>query len=308
MSLAASTLSRTQWAELEAMLRNESDVAYRRRVRTIFSYLELAPGQTVLDCGTGMGFYVRAIAELYPSCRVYGLDYEERVLRYGQQHLRGRQVLLVRGDVHHLALAGESVDRVVMSEVLEHLADDRAALAEVWRVLKPGGILALTVPYKHYPYWYDPINRLAEDLFQRPIRRGPFAGIWANHERLYDQEGLLEVVRGAGFAVERCDLLTHYCFPGTQTIVYTLGKTLVERNLLPEFVSRSADRFRGRENRGSRLNPVNWMLALFHWIDRFNEDPKPFADNVGQDGRDEAVGKPSTKRTFVNLAVKARKV
>ena len=85
--------------------------------------------------------------------------------------------------------------------------------------------------------------------------------------------------------------LTHYCFPGTQTIVYTVGKTLVERGLLPDSVSRSADRFRGQDNSGSRINPINWALGLFRWIDRFNEDESLMAG----------------KETFVNLAVKARR-
>jgi len=98
-------------------------------------------------------------------------------------------------------------------------------------------------------------------------------------------------VRRAGFAIERVEELTHYCFPGTQTIVYTLGKGLIEHNLLPEFISKSTHRFRGQDNRGSLLNPINWMLALFNRIDRLN------ADSV----------RMATKRTFVNISVKARK-
>jgi len=277
---------------LEAMLRNESDVAYKRRVRRVMAYLDLQPGQTVLDCGTGMGFYPKVISELYPTCRLLGIDCEEGVLRYAQSHLAERGVLVVRGDIHHLGFTPESFDRVVMSEVLEHLEDDFGALCEVRRVMKPEAVLAITVPHRHYSYWYDPINRLAEGLFRGPIRRGPFAGIWANHLRLYDRKGIVDLVERAGFAAECVEELTHYCFPGTQTIVYTIGKGLIEHGLLPEFVAKSAHRFRGQDNRGSRLNPINWALALFNWIDRFNTDPDRMA----------------TKTTFVNIGIKARKV
>lgn len=284
-------LDHEQTTKLNTLLRNESDVAYKRRVRTMLSYLELEPGQTVLDCGCGMGFYLLVLSELFPACRLSGVDYEQKALSHAQNYLAGRGIALLRGDIQHLSFAAESFDRVLMSEVLEHLKDDEAALREVWRVLKPGGILALTVPHRRYPYWYDPLNRLAEGLWGRPIRRGPFAGIWANHERLYEPRQVREVVERAGFAVERLEELTHYCFPGTQTIVYTFGKGLIEHNLLPEFISKSTHRFRGAENVGSPLNPIHWALALFNWIDSFNKDQHL-----------------TNKRTFVNIAIKARKV
>lgn len=288
----AAPLTPEQQQTLDALLRNESDMAYKRRVRRMVAYLELAPGLSVLDCGCGMGFYLKVLAALYPSCRLWGLEYEPKVLRYAHDHLALAGVTLVRGDIHHLPFAAESLDRVLLSEVLEHLEDDAAALREVWRVLKPGGLLALTVPPRNYSFWFDPLNWLREHLGLPPIRQGPCAGIWANHRRLYTTEALRRVVEGAGFTIQRYEELTHYCFPATQFLVYTIGKGLVERNLLPEFLSRSADRFRGPEHSFSPLNPMNWALALFERIDRLNEDPQRMA----------------AKRTFINLAIQARKV
>jgi len=288
----ASALTAERQARLDVLLRNESDVAYKRRVRRMMAYLDLQPGQNVFDCGTGMGFYSKAMLDLVPGLHVWGIDLEERVLRYAQGHLAERGVCLVKGDIHHLPYTSASFDRVVMSEVLEHLHDDAGALREVVRVMRPGALLALTVPHRHYSWWYDPINRLAEGLFGKPIRKGPFAGIWANHERLYERDEVLRVIQGAGLVVEEVEEITHYCFPGTQTLVYTIGKGLIDHNLLPGFISRSTHRFRGEENKGSVLNPLNWMLALFNSIDRRNENPARMA----------------RVHTFVNIAVKARRM
>jgi SAM-dependent methyltransferase len=256
------------------------------------AYLELAPGQTVFDCGTGRGFYLKLVDEICSGCRLVGLDYEEAVLRFARSHLAARGALLNRGDIHHLPYADASFDRVILSEVLEHLADDAGALQEIKRVMKPGAILAITVPHKHYSGWFDPLNRIAEGVFHHPIRRGPFGGIWANHLRLYLPDELLCLVEDAGFQVERLEEQTHYCFPGTQFIVYTIGKGLIEHNLLPRFLARSTHRFQGEANRGSALNPVNWVLSVFNAIDRLNEKPRRMAHT----------------HTFVNIALKARKV
>src|ERR1700712_843623 len=53
---------------------------------------------------------------------------------------------VVRGDLLHLPVPDASVDRVMASEVLEHIPDDVTAMAEIFRVLKPGGRMVMTVP------------------------------------------------------------------------------------------------------------------------------------------------------------------
>lgn len=273
---------------LARLLRNESDVAYKRRVRTMIEFLEPQEGERILDCGCGMGFYLRTLSTLYKASYT-GLDGSAETLDFARRALAGRGIPLVRGDVLRLPYADGSFDKVLLSEVLEHLTDDRQGLAELHRVLRPGGILALTVPHRDYSFWYDPINRVAEGVLGRPIRRGPFAGIWANHQRLYRPEELVARLEEAGFEALEVRCMTHYCFPFTQTIVYTLGKGAIERGLLPDFILRNTHRFRSEDNGGSPLNPINWALAVFNAFDRLNE-----ADC-------------SPKRTWVNVAVKARR-
>ena len=72
--------------------------------------------------------------------------------------------------------------------------------------------------------------------------------------------------------------------------MYGIGKPLIERRLLPSGLHASADRFSGKENRGSRLNPVNAARSVFRAVDRLND-----GDRVAR------------QTTFVNVLLKARK-
>ena len=272
---------------LSRALRREADLAFRRRVRTVLAYLRPQPGERILDCGCGRGFYLVFLSRLAPDCRLYGLDRDAEVLRQARRYLPSG-ISLIQGDACHLPFPDGFFDKAILSEILEHLPDDRAGLAEAHRVLRPGGILAVTVPCRRYPFWWDPVNKARELLGRPPIRRGFWAGIWAHHERLYEEEELVQRVQEAGFRVERVDRFTHYCLPFTHNLVYGLGKEALERGWLPRFLARPADRFHYADTPPAPWNPLTWALALFNLVDRLN---------------DRAEG----CRSYVNIALRARR-
>jgi SAM-dependent methyltransferase len=261
-------------ARLSRLLRNEADSSGRRRLVTVLEYLNIEPGDRVLDCGCGLGWFLKVAGELY-DCRLFGVDPDRARLGRAAREL-GDGSRLVVGSGNSLPFSAGAFDKIVLSEVLEHVADDASLLREVHRVLRPGGIVAVTVPNRHYPLLWDPINWSLEHLGFPPVRRGMFGGIWTDHLRLYGRQDLVDLVRAAGFAVDDTRPLVHYCLPFSHNLVYGLGKPLVESGMLPR-----ADRFRSDDNSGSRLNPLNWVLGLVNAIDRNDRaNPKPDATSV----------------------------
>ena len=177
---------------IERMLANEADMAFRRRVPILLDYLELRDRARVLDCGCGMGFYLMVMGNLW-NLDLVGLDADPERLRWAEEH--GIPGELVLGDAQRLPFPDASFDAVLMTEVLEHLPDDDAALREVLRVLRPGGVVAISVPHARYPIAWDPINFVWTGLGGPPIRSGPIVGIWTNHERLYDASLLADRIQ-----------------------------------------------------------------------------------------------------------------
>jgi glycosyltransferase involved in cell wall biosynthesis/SAM-dependent methyltransferase len=282
-----STLSAEDRATLDRLLQNEADMAFRRRAVTLLDYLDLQDGDTVLDCGCGMGVYMMMMSRLR-HLNLFGVDGDIARLEWAERE--GVRADLSSVDIQRLPFADNSFDKVLMSEVLEHIPEDRVAMREVFRVLKPGGTLALSVPHANYPFLWDPVNKTIEALGGRPIRKpGLITGLWSNHWRLYHPDDLRDVIGGAGFSIKALEEQTHYAFPLIHLIVYSIGKPLIENNLLPEKLRDSADRFRGERNSGSLLNPINLGVRLFRMADAPN-------DRLRGD-----------EQTFVNIVVKAVK-
>ena len=267
--------------KLERLLRNEADMAARRRVLTVLEYLAIEPTDRVLDCGCGLGWFLKVIAELH-GCALFGSDSDLERLRAAQREL-GTRSGLAAADIVALPYPDGAFDKIVLSEVLEHLPDDAAGLAEVRRVLRPGGLIAITVPNRDYPFLWDPVNWTRERLGLAPIREGFFGGLWTNHLRLYSRDEILELVRRCGLVAEESRQHVHYCFPFAHNLVYGFGMRLVEAGILPD-----ADRFRYDRNHGV-LSPLNLGRWTFRAIDRWN-------DPVSDEGE-----------TTVILSVKARK-
>jgi SAM-dependent methyltransferase len=276
-------------ATLALMTRNEADMAFKRRVRTIFEWVEPQDDHIILDIPCGRGFYLNMIRYV-SDCRLVGAELDFPVIRKAQHTVRNLpDIDLHNVNIYQLPYPDDTFDAVILSEILEHIDDDVLGLREVYRVLKPGGVVAITVPNADYPFWWDPINRTLEFLFKRHISQGMFAGIWANHVRLYRREQLRDAVTGAGFVVEEERAFTHHSFPFIHNLVYGIGMPLLERGMLPEKLANAADRTTFDKNDGSLLNPINLGLAVFNFFDR----PNTMSEPVG--------------RSTVNLCVKGRK-
>ena len=100
-----------------------------------------AEGSAVLDIGSGGGFLAATLADA--GYDVVGIDPAMSAVRAAAQHVPASFVL---GAGETLPFANDSFDSVVCSEVLEHVEDIDAVVAEVGRVLRPGGVLIFSLP------------------------------------------------------------------------------------------------------------------------------------------------------------------
>ncbi|MGY1684553.1 class I SAM-dependent methyltransferase [Geodermatophilus sp. SYSU D00867] len=119
-----------------------------------YDLLDLRPGMTVLDLGCGEGrhafeAYRRGASVVAVDWGVPEVETTKRwlgAIAEAGEAPAGAHHEVVRGDLRHLPFPDGSVDRVIASEVLEHIPDDGTAMTEIARVLKPGGRVAVTVP------------------------------------------------------------------------------------------------------------------------------------------------------------------
>jgi ubiquinone/menaquinone biosynthesis C-methylase UbiE len=125
-------------ARVEALYQIADAVRRRRIVREA---LAASPGERVLDVGCGPGFYCAELAaDVGSSGSVVGVDSSPAMLGLAGRRCAGNErVELLSGDAVSLPVDDASFDAAVCVQVLEYVADPTVALAEMHRVLRPGG-------------------------------------------------------------------------------------------------------------------------------------------------------------------------
>jgi len=187
----------------------------------------------ILDIGCGTG---AMLDELAPFGHVVGADFSPEALQFCIT--RGVGADLARADVRRLPFADASFDVVTAMDIVEHIDDDKAAACEIFRVLRPGGRLLVTVP--------------------------AFASLWSEHDealhhhRRYTVPRLKDLFQRVGLTVDKVSYTVTTLFPA----IWVFRQV---SNLLPK---RSAN----SEKKANLINfadPINAaLLSLSQWETR----------------------------------------
>lgn len=141
-------------------------------------FLAAGPGRRILNAGAGQGTFSQLLEER--GFEVVSSDASADCVG----HLRRLRGSAVQASLDALPFADATFDAAVLGEVLEHVEDDRAGLREVARVLRPGGLVAISVPANPAAFaWADD---------------------WAGHFRRYSQEAIVDLCAAAGLTTQTC--------------------------------------------------------------------------------------------------------
>lgn len=253
---------------LTTLLERVGDMALKRRARRIIEELDLKKGEKVLDCGCGDGFYLHLLSELPLSLKITGADFDKNALKSAKKNLQGKKIPLFQADLmRRLPFKSNSFNKIIMTEVAEHLPDDVKGLKEVYRVLKKGGTLVLTVPNHNYPLFWDPVNKILESVTGNHIKQGFWAGIWNQHIRLYYPKDIVRVLKKAGFSIELVESVTHYSFPFNHNLLHLAARFLYGGTASTQVVE-EISKFSAPKKR--RLSLVTIAFSFVNFVDRLN--------------------------------------
>jgi len=179
--------------------------------------LELKPGDTVLDLGSGGGIDVLLTAKrVGPTGKAYGLDMTDEMLALARENQRkagATNVEFLKGTIEAIPLPDNSVDVIISNCVINLSGDKDAVLREAFRVLKPGGRFAVSdvvvlgdVPAevrRNMELWVGCIaGALGADEFKAKLTNAGFGDVDVDPWRVYRVDDAREFLAGSGIDVD----------------------------------------------------------------------------------------------------------
>jgi SAM-dependent methyltransferase len=178
---------------------------------------KLNPGEVVLDLGSGGGIDVLLSARrVAPNGKAYGLDMTDEMLALARENQRKagvENVEFLKGEIENIPLSDQSVDVIISNCVINLSGDKDRVLREAFRVLKPGGRLAVSdvVVHGEVPadvrqnmlLWVGCIaGALQDEEYATKLATAGFSGIEIEPTRIYNIEDARQFLSGQGIDVD----------------------------------------------------------------------------------------------------------
>jgi SAM-dependent methyltransferase len=182
----------------KAALRGEPSYVWRAGQQRRLEMIVRAAGERIKGCilenGCGVGMYVEHISPFGGT--VIGLEFDFE--RAAEAHQNSPHIFSAAGE--SIPLPSSTCDLILSHEVLEHVQDDRAAVCETIRVLKPGGRAAIFVPNRGYPFETHGIYWKGKYSFGNKLFVNYLPRAWRNklapHVRVYSTSDLHHLFEG----------------------------------------------------------------------------------------------------------------
>ncbi len=159
----------------------------KRKLIVHFSQSLVRQGSTILEIGCGGGRLSRELQQL--GYRVVSTDFEPSAVQYTRE--MGINECFVSNGGEGIPIADESIDLVVMTDVLEHIQNDELTMNECRRILKKEGYMLITVPA--HPYLFSSWDH------------------WNKHFRRYTKKRLFYLANNSHLKIKK---LTYWNIPG----------------------------------------------------------------------------------------------
>lgn len=167
------------------------DIASRKHtIATLSRSIEM-DGAVIIDIGCSSGSMLRTLRDRFPKATLIGADYISGPLRGLAASLPG--IPFLQFNLVSCPLFSNSIDAVILLNVLEHIEDDFAAMQQAFRIVKPGGVVVIEVPAG--PHLFD--------IYDKQLM----------HFRRYTLKSLCDKLESAGFHAEERSHLGAFVYP-----------------------------------------------------------------------------------------------
>ncbi len=187
---------------------SRSNIRYYHRLKASivrdFIRNNAKPGASFLDAGGGTGPYCQIAHSTSSFGKIHLLEFDAIELERGRKNLSGiPNVESEQADLRSVPLPDNSIDVAVCSEVLEHIPNEELAARELFRVMKPGGRILISMPNASSLFYKRVRAKMPSDLLEADMDSLPYSE-WEKRRHIsFSASNIRNIVKEAGFKIVR---------------------------------------------------------------------------------------------------------